>query len=81
MATLSPIQSVLSEDLIERCAQRAAAYDRENRFFFEDFEELKQAGYLLDVRMQEFGGLGLSLAEVCRNSAAWHVDQHPPRWR
>jgi alkylation response protein AidB-like acyl-CoA dehydrogenase len=57
---------VLSEDLIERCAQRAATYDRENRFFFEDFEELKQAGYLLSAVPQEFGGLGLSLAEVCQ---------------
>jgi alkylation response protein AidB-like acyl-CoA dehydrogenase len=66
MTTFSTIQSVLSEDLLERCAQRAATYDRENRFFFEDFEELKQAGYLLSAVPQECGGLGLSLAEVCQ---------------
>ena len=36
----------LSEDLIGRCGNRAATYDRENRFFTEDFTELKQAGYL-----------------------------------
>ena len=37
-----PSHSILSEDLLERCAQRAAAYDRENRFFLEDFEELRR---------------------------------------
>ncbi len=58
-------RSVLSDDLLERCAQRAAAYDRENRFFFEDFEELRQAKYLLSAVPKEFGGLGLTLAEIC----------------
>jgi len=57
--------SVLTEDLLERCAERAAAYDRENRFFTEDFEELRQAGYLLSAVPQQFGGRGLSLADVC----------------
>ena len=58
--------SVLTEDLLERCAERAAGYDRENRFFTEDFEELRQAGYLLIAVPQQFGGRGLSLAEVCQ---------------
>jgi hypothetical protein len=40
-------RSVLSDDLLERCAQRAAGYDRENRFFFEDFDELREAKYCL----------------------------------
>jgi alkylation response protein AidB-like acyl-CoA dehydrogenase len=66
MTTLVPTPSVLPDALLERCAQRAATYDRENRFFFEDFEDLRQAGYLLIVVPQEFGGLGLSLAEVCQ---------------
>lgn len=65
MATVTERRSVLSDNLLERCAQRAAIYDRENRFFFEDLEELQQAGYLLLVVPKEFGGLGLSLAEVC----------------
>jgi len=55
-------RSVLSDDLVERCAQRAAAYDRENRFFFEDFEELREAKFLLSAVPKEFGGLGLTLA-------------------
>ena len=33
--------SALSEELLERCASRAAGYDRDNRFFQEDFDELK----------------------------------------
>ena len=37
--------SVLPEEILQRCAERAA-YDRENRFFFEDFEELRKAGSL-----------------------------------
>ena len=37
---------VLSDDILARCAERAPIYDRENRFFTEDFEELRQAGYL-----------------------------------
>ena len=64
--TLIQSGSVLSDGLLERCAQRAAGYDRENRFFLEDFEELREAKYLLAAVPQEFGGLGLTLAEVCR---------------
>ena len=59
-------RSVLSDDLLERCAQRAAGYDRENRFFFEDFDELREAKYLLAAVPQEFGGLGLTLSEICQ---------------
>jgi alkylation response protein AidB-like acyl-CoA dehydrogenase len=66
MVTPVSIDSPLSDDLLERCAQRAAIYDRENRFFFEDFEELRKAGYLLAAVPKEFGGLGLTLAEVCQ---------------
>jgi alkylation response protein AidB-like acyl-CoA dehydrogenase len=57
---------VLTEELIARCGERAATYDRENRFFAEDFDELKRAGYLLMPIPRELGGLGMSLAEVCR---------------
>lgn len=33
---------ILSDDLLERCAERSAGYDRDNRFFFEDFDELRE---------------------------------------
>jgi alkylation response protein AidB-like acyl-CoA dehydrogenase len=65
-AMVASIRSVLSDDLLERCAQRAAGYDRENRFFFEDFDELREAKYLLAAVPQQFGGLGLTLSEICQ---------------
>jgi alkylation response protein AidB-like acyl-CoA dehydrogenase len=60
---------VLTQDILDRCARRAPEYDRENRFFHEDFEELRSSGYLLMAVPVELGGLGLSLAEVCRETA------------
>src|SRR3954453_17988264 len=66
MTATAPSPLVLTDELIARCGERAAAYDRENRFFTEDFEELKQAGYLLMPIPREFGGRGMSLADVCR---------------
>ena len=58
--------TVLTADILEHCAARTATYDSENRFFTEDFEELRQNGYLLAAVPTELGGLGLNLAEVCR---------------
>jgi len=54
--------------MLDRCRERAPAYDRDNRFCQEDFDELKAAGYLLMAVPKEFGGLGLSLAEVGRET-------------
>jgi alkylation response protein AidB-like acyl-CoA dehydrogenase len=56
--------SILSDALLKRCADRAAGYDRDNKFFDEDFKELKEAGYLLACVPKELGGLGLNLAQV-----------------
>jgi alkylation response protein AidB-like acyl-CoA dehydrogenase len=57
---------VLKEDMLKRFAARAPAYDRENRFFTEDFAELRESGYLLLAVPEEFGGGGRNLAEVVR---------------
>jgi alkylation response protein AidB-like acyl-CoA dehydrogenase len=57
---------VLTDDIFKRCEERAPVYDRENRFFDEDFAELRDAGYLVMAVPEEFGGLGLTLAEVCQ---------------
>lgn len=65
-ASHPPTRSVLTEDMLERFASRAVNYDRENRFFKEDFEELRAANYLLTAVPAEFGGAGMTLAEVCR---------------
>jgi alkylation response protein AidB-like acyl-CoA dehydrogenase len=65
MAPATATRWTLSDELVERCGQRAATYDRENQFFTEDFEELREAGYLLAAVPRELGGLGLTLAEIC----------------
>ena len=57
---------LLSQDILDRCRERAPGYDAENRFFFEDFEELREAGYTKISVPKEFGGHGKSLAEVCQ---------------
>jgi alkylation response protein AidB-like acyl-CoA dehydrogenase len=56
---------VLGDDVVERCGARAAGYDRENRFFTEDWEELREAGYLVMAVPTELGGLGRDLSQVC----------------
>src|SRR4029077_13474704 len=56
----------IPQDTLDRCWERAPGYDRENRFFEEDFRELKDAGYLRLAVPKELGGLGKSLAETCR---------------
>src|SRR5882757_3714025 len=61
-----PVKSVLTEEMLARFASRADSYDRENRFIDEDFEELRAAKYLLLPLPSEFGGAGLTLAQVCR---------------
>jgi alkylation response protein AidB-like acyl-CoA dehydrogenase len=74
-AAAGATRSVLTEEMLERFHQRAPVYDRENRFFTEDFAELQQAGYLRMPVPEEFGGLGLSLSEVCREQRrlAYHA--------
>ncbi len=57
--------SVLTDELLQRCAERAGDYDRENRFFAEDFDELKALGYLNGPAPKELGGGGLTLAQSC----------------
>lgn len=59
-------ESPLTEEMLTRFESRATTYDRENRFFDQDFAELRAAKYLVLPVPTEFGGYGLSLAEVCR---------------
>jgi alkylation response protein AidB-like acyl-CoA dehydrogenase len=56
--------SILSDALLQGCRQRAAGYDRENKFCQEDFDELKAAGYLNMAVPKEFGGLGYTLHQA-----------------
>src|SRR5688572_22581600 len=57
-----PPSPFLPENVLAQCARRAPEYDRDARFFTEDFAELRDAGYLTMAVPQELGGAGLSLA-------------------
>ncbi|HTE81632.1 MAG TPA: acyl-CoA dehydrogenase family protein [Reyranella sp.] len=65
----------LSDGLLQGFAKRVGEYDRENRFFAEDFEDLRKAGYLTMSVPRELGGQGLSLADVCKRQRrlAYHA--------
>lgn len=56
----------LPDDVLSQCASRAAEYDRDARFFTEDFAALREAGYMTMAVPQELGGAGLTLAEAVR---------------
>lgn len=66
---------VLPNELLNRFSERYAAYDRENRFFTEDFADLKAAGYLSMAVPREFGGRGATLAQFCQEQRrlAYHA--------
>src|ERR1700681_4174001 len=59
---------ILSDALLNRFHERAPVYDRENRFFAEDFEDLRKTGYLTMPVPKKFGGLGLTLSESMRET-------------
>jgi alkylation response protein AidB-like acyl-CoA dehydrogenase len=56
----------LRDDLIEACGSRAATYDRENRFFSEDWEAIKATGFLKFNTPKELGGYGMTPLDVSR---------------
>ncbi len=72
-ATLSsPVQAaayVLAEPMLDRFRERAPIYDRENRFFTEDFDELVAANYLKITVPTDMGGPGRNLLEYSREVA------------
>lgn len=74
-ATAAPLKSPLTAEMLARFETRAAAYDRENRFFDQDFEELRSSGYLQLPVPPEFGGAGLSLSAMCpeQRRLAYHA--------
>ena len=62
--TAPKIEDFLPPDLLQRIDERAPLYDRENRFFTEDFDELKASGFLNIAVPTEFGGGGMGLDQV-----------------
>ncbi len=49
----------------DRFAPRAAALDREARFPFEDYDDLREAGFLALCVPEDYGGLGADLETYC----------------
>jgi alkylation response protein AidB-like acyl-CoA dehydrogenase len=66
MTTIEARPDVLTDEMLERFDARCPIYDRDNRFFQEDWDELKASGYLNIALPTEYGGLGMSLAEANR---------------
>jgi alkylation response protein AidB-like acyl-CoA dehydrogenase len=64
MAAPTLDRAILSEEVLQRFAERAPVYDRENRFFSEDFEDLRAAGFLKLHVPKSMGGFGLNLPET-----------------
>lgn len=59
-------ETLLTDDLLERIRERAAAYDRDNAFFDDDLAELRDAGYLTAFVPEELGGLGWGFDDAVR---------------
>jgi alkylation response protein AidB-like acyl-CoA dehydrogenase len=62
---MSMTPSLLSDNTLKTFAERAPGYDANNRFFAEDFEDLKEARYLVAPVPKELGGLGYNLEQMC----------------
>lgn len=58
--------SALTDEMLARFDERAPLYDRENRFFHEDLQELRDSGYLTLALPEQYGGAALTLADVGR---------------
>ncbi len=57
-------RQVLTQASLETFGRRAGEYDRLNRFFSEDLEDLVEIGYLKAPVPTQLGGLGLSLPKL-----------------
>ncbi|MGW0036357.1 acyl-CoA dehydrogenase family protein [Gordonia sp. NPDC003376] len=55
---------LIPEDTLERFRERAVTHDRENTFFADDLDDLRELGYLRAAIPREHGGLGLTLHQI-----------------
>lgn len=62
----SDVPSLLTDTLLASVAGRANQYDQENVFFTQDFDDLRDIGYLRLAVPVELGGFGRSLSQVAR---------------
>ncbi len=67
--------TILNQKMLDAIHERAPRYDRDNTFFTEDFKELKSTGYLLMAVPKEFGGKGMKLDQVAKETRrlAYHA--------
>src|ERR1700704_2536007 len=72
----APSDTVMTDEMLARFAERSPKYDRENAFFSEDFEELRGAGYFRLAVPVQLGGYGFSLADVVREQR--RLGSHAP---
>jgi alkylation response protein AidB-like acyl-CoA dehydrogenase len=63
------VAALLPDDLLERFRARAPRYDAAAEFPDDDLAELRERGYLAALVPAEFGGLGLTFAQVGRAQA------------
>jgi alkylation response protein AidB-like acyl-CoA dehydrogenase len=68
MSVLAPSTALIPDTALETFRSRAAGYDRDNRFYQEDFDDLRRHGYLRMAIPRELGGLGYTLADVARET-------------
>ena len=66
MATTTAQRPIVTDDMLERFRSRAPGYDRDNKFFQEDWDELKAAGFMTVLVPTDLGGAGWSLPEYCK---------------
>ncbi len=59
--------TILTDEMLAHFDERAPVYDRENRFFHEDWDELRAAGYLTACIPEDMGGGGWLLDEYVDN--------------
>ncbi len=69
------VARLLTDEMLAEFDERAATYDRENTFFSEDFEALRDSGYLLATVPADMGGGGLGLDEYVKlhSRLAYHA--------
>ena len=51
----SSTSDLLTDEMLRRFDERAPIYDRENRFFTEDFEELRDSPFMMELPGDEPG--------------------------
>ncbi len=62
--TDTQIESLLPSAMLRRFRDRAGRYDAENTFFVDDFDELRERGYLAAAVPEALGGSGLGLEQL-----------------